>query len=441
MRILAATQQLPKFVGSFIALLFLTSTVLAQASWVNRPAPSFRITNDIAIADGNKYLVVGGNPHNDSITSIFITSDAGLNWNFIIDNVRHMVTDIEMIGANTGLISGWGGLIWKTTDFGVTWDTMNIQGNAASRHYNGFSFADGATAVAVGGNRTNDSIRTIIRTTDAGANWSIVEDGIGTWLQDVDFASSSVGVAVGDSSVILRTTDAGQNWSAVSSPLTNNRQLMSVNFIDANIGFIAGGNATKDSIQTLLKTVDGGQTWSILFDNLGPMLYDVYFHSATNGHAVGDWGHIIESMDTGNTWNPTNIDTSLNNLDGFRVVRFTDDKFGIAAGRAGKFLIYADSTVAREELDYGLTTNESISVFPVPANNDIYLATDFEQSRTLNIRIIDEMGRTVYSQRNQQFLSGKKELKISASDFTSGQYNLIAGDSEVFVHRKIIILK
>jgi photosystem II stability/assembly factor-like uncharacterized protein len=69
-----------------------------------------------------------------------------------------------------------------------------------------------------------------------------------------------------------------------------------VSFTDANTGTAVGSNGV------IVRTTDGGATWSqqqsgVLFD-----LFDVSFLDADNGIAVGDVGIIVRTTDSGATW-------------------------------------------------------------------------------------------------------------------------------------------
>jgi photosystem II stability/assembly factor-like uncharacterized protein len=53
----------------------------------------------------------------------------------------------------------------------------------------------------------------VLRTTNAGATWSIVTGGVLNHFNALDFDSTgTVGVAVADGTAVLRTTDGGSNW-------------------------------------------------------------------------------------------------------------------------------------------------------------------------------------------------------------------------------------
>src|SRR5215467_9921904 len=62
-------------------------------------------------------------------------------------------------------------------------------------------------------------------------------------------------VAVGYGGTILRTTDGGATWTPQFSGTTN--ILYGVSFVDANTGTAVGGNGT------ILRTTDGGATWTV----------------------------------------------------------------------------------------------------------------------------------------------------------------------------------
>lgn len=81
-------------------------------------------------------------------------------------------------------------------------------------------------------------------------------------LCDVSFTDPQHGWAVGDFGVILHTDDGGQHWSPQASGVTCT--LTSVCFVDARIGWAAGGMAfpyLHDSTGLVLSTRDGGASW------------------------------------------------------------------------------------------------------------------------------------------------------------------------------------
>jgi len=75
----------------------------------------------------------------------------------------------------------------------------------------------------------------------------------GNTLNSVHFINQNNGIVVGNSGTILKTTNAGINWTSLSSGTTNS--LLSVSFIDIDNGWVVGLDST------ILHTTNGGVTF------------------------------------------------------------------------------------------------------------------------------------------------------------------------------------
>ena len=71
---------------------------------------------------------------------------------------------------------------------------------------------------------------TLLKTTDGGDSWRIVEIPWLTYLLDIYFATESVGYIVGQDGLILKSNDSGENWTKQDISFTNN--LHRVRFLD-----------------------------------------------------------------------------------------------------------------------------------------------------------------------------------------------------------------
>lgn len=103
--------------------------------------------------------------------------------------------------------------------------------------------------------------------------------------------------------MIIRSTNAGNSWSVVYQDLTppGNKATLGIFdlfFVNSNLGFIT----QKDGI---LKTTNGGLTWSKCYNKIDEYFGALYFTSATTGWAAGD-DHTLKTTDGGNNWTEIN---------------------------------------------------------------------------------------------------------------------------------------
>ncbi|MEI6349337.1 MAG: T9SS type A sorting domain-containing protein [Bacteroidota bacterium] len=156
--------------------------------------------------------------------------------------------------------------------------------------------------IAVGGGwETQDSVQIMFQTEDFGLSWyENSHDGPAPWNKSIAFSDSINGFGVGYDGRIIKSNDAGRNWGYPTVPIE--RDLNKIVYVDAGTYFVAGGTKSSDSMQTILKTTDNGNTWIVKRDTYGSWLNSISFIDTLKGFAVGDNGVIISTINGGNTW-------------------------------------------------------------------------------------------------------------------------------------------
>lgn len=322
-----------------LSVFFFPSSVYAQ--WVSAFSPYGRDGNSVYILNNSTAAIAGGNESNDSIRSIFMTTDRADNWNINLDVIKSWLKSVVFSSYSNGVAVGYDGAILKTTDGGINWSSIIAPGNTYGRHFNSVCFADSLIGYIAGGWPADDSIQTILKTTDGGSTWNIQSDNLGYWLRSISFSDALNGMAVGDHGTILKTTDGGSNWAPLTVPgNAGTRDYQSVYMLNSLTALIVGGNRSNDSIQTILKTTDGGSNWNVVLDHLGPMLKSIDFAGVSQAYIVGNRGVILHSTDKGDSWTPVNLPFAINDTMDLNAVNFYNADFGIAVGRFGKMLIY-----------------------------------------------------------------------------------------------------
>lgn len=170
------------------------------------------------------YLQHGGQNHEGTLyDAIFNTADIGF--------------------AAAGVWNGEGAIV-GTWDGGHTWETVHWSPYAL--YGIDFPVSDASLiGYAVG------DLGTILKTTDGGYNWFVLQSGFYVTLTDVSFTDFDTGTAVGLNGVIMRTTDGGQNWSFQYAEEPGDYN--SVCMVDTYNGYIVGDGGT------ILHTTTGGE--------------------------------------------------------------------------------------------------------------------------------------------------------------------------------------
>ncbi len=286
------------------------------------------------------------------------TVDRGATWSadtvpgatslFFVD--VHAVDDSVAYLLGTDFDGGHSA-IYKTTDAGTTW-TLQHEDRRPGVFMDGLAFWDPEHGVAFGD--PVDSVFVVLTTGDGGDTWTPVpaerlpaplpgEAGFAAGGTAITVAGQDhvwIGTGGGARARVLMSSDRGRSWSAVETPLPGDESsgIFGLAFRDTLNGVAAGGDyrAPDDSSRNILRTRDGGRTWSLIARSQPPgVRYGaVYAHpgAQTLLVAVGPsgWGY---SADDGVGW--TLVDTM-----GLFTVTAAPDGTVWMAGDEGRIVLF-----------------------------------------------------------------------------------------------------
>ncbi|BAO56280.1 probable oxidoreductase [Nonlabens marinus S1-08] len=209
--------------------------------------------------------------------------------------------------------------------------------------YDSLKFWNDNEGIAMGD--PQDGCFTILMTKDGGNNWDKVPcEALPNMIEgEAAFAASNSNIAIngnhiwivtgGAAARVWHSADKGKSWQVMESPISQGGAMTgiyAVDFYDENLGVIMGGDWNAKEINTSNKAItrDGGKTWSLLADGVGPgYSSDISFVPGTQGQellAVGTPG-IWWSSDQGENW----IQLSES---GFYTAAFSQMDEGVLAG-------------------------------------------------------------------------------------------------------------
>jgi len=143
------------------------------------------------------------------------------------------------------------------------------------------------------------------KTTDGGQTWTqyfATQGGI-----YMLYFNGTNGLAMGRFGVCYWSNDRGTTWNRGSTDQAN-AIMFHVAFTTPTIGFATASEVTG-STGYILRTVDGGRNWTTIRNTPYP-LQGLAYNGVGRITAVGGGGHVVESNDSGNSWNEWSVGTN-----------------------------------------------------------------------------------------------------------------------------------
>lgn len=284
----------------------------SQWEWLN-PKPSGYTCNKITFTDSLNGFILNSNG------DLLSTNNQGANWNFK-QNFPNVVT-MDIAGSN-GIISGYFGTVYITTDKGNTWQRKT------TTFTDYLPMADMVTRDTMFVANNNGKI---YRTDDGGNTWKTFNCGIR--ISSIEFVNSKVGYAGGSDAFILKTEDGGATWQKILTVNFTPSNTLAIKFIDVNTGFAFREHST------ILKTIDGGKTWEEY--RIGDKIYSIYFLNNNIGFASGEHGVMYRTDDRGATWKWIGASARIYAYD-LNSIFFLNESTGFSVGSRGRILKTTD---------------------------------------------------------------------------------------------------
>ncbi len=268
------------------------------------------------------------------------TTDGGVSFTNLTKGMDLNFYSFHFLDDKTGLAGDGMGMI-RTTDGGYSWNKVNTPG---IMNFGYFKFFDSKNGVA-GGAKENEygpgyGFGTIYSTTDAGETWNLVGDNNLPVISKMTFVSPTIAYGIRgdiDGQKVVKSVDGGKTWSDLKTGTDEKESLIAIFFTDVNTGWVSGVKTleypTKPGNDTyfIRFTADGGKTWKEQFRKVGnPYNQQIFFSDSKNGCIV-----LTESSTTvpfsyitsdgGKKWTPVEFKDEVFIVN---TLHFTDKKNG-----------------------------------------------------------------------------------------------------------------
>jgi photosystem II stability/assembly factor-like uncharacterized protein len=244
------------------------------------------IVYDMWVNENNIWAVGSPTIAGTTFDQIIFSSDKGETWQVQESgNSQSFYYSISMCNQNTGFVSGTGGSILKTSNGGQNWAIVN---NPSSVSLNKIDFVNENVGWVFGDNGF------IFKTTNSGFNWNLQNSNDTVSFLSAHMLNENTGWAVGEEGRIIKTVDGGANWFS-QNLVGVTGDVLDIEMLNESSGFACG-------YSYLIKTTNGGENWNYITCPVsGSYPQSLDFINMNTG-IINFGNNTIKTTDGGNTW-------------------------------------------------------------------------------------------------------------------------------------------
>jgi photosystem II stability/assembly factor-like uncharacterized protein len=370
--------------------------------------------------------------------------------------------DVFFLNANLGwAVKGHYSALYKTTDGGATWTEQIASGTLG-----GFQYFRNVEFLNANIGFIGTLSGTFYKSIDGGTTWNLVTNisTIPDAICGIDCVGTSTVYGCGayfSPAYIIKSIDSGATWQYINMSAYANA-LVEVLFVDENIGFASGSNASGPIV---LKTINGGTTWTTLYNGTiaGEYVWKLQILPNTNNNTIfgsvesvaPNPGRMIKSINGGTTW----ISKNVPDVD-VQAIGFVTENHGWIGGHHTGFYetfdggdTWTNTTVGsnlnriffiNDQLAYAcgttiykMTNNLSVTPFPEqeriplkvtvapnPIKDKLNIEIDFIGSDNLVLGLYSETGQLIKQLKKDLITTYGKKNYVFDFPYSNGVYIL-----------------
>lgn len=385
----------------FTAILF---SVFCHAQWDTLNTQTHTDFHSISFPDNMNGLAVGKNPTTGR-GAAFYTADAGQTWTAAnMSSNAPAINDVTFFSPYLG---------YAVSDSGQIF-TCNVSGMIISAPFqlgaDNFNciFKASDTVAYIGGDNG-----VLYRTPDFGQSWDTLNSQTTNAIRDIYFSNALTGWIVCDGGYIGSTTDGGQTWVAdTTQPYYGFLQCKSIGFAGTSMkAFVVGDDGL------IVSSTDNGMTWPNTLALTTYNLNCIRFSNDLSGVMVGSNGLIMRTWVGG----PNFADESMSYVtETLTKVCYANDSTAYICGYNGRIL---KSNIDISSVHETFAASMQANVYPNPFTDELHIVLLLEKSSAVNMIITDLSGRVVAEENSGELHAGENIISPAGiSSLASGTY-------------------
>jgi hypothetical protein len=397
-----------------------------SAQWVQTGVLGGGGPNIKSLAAAGKYLFAGTD------SGVFVSTDEGATWT--LSNTGLTDTNVPSLAVNDSeVFAGTHDGVFYSTDHGATWSPAN---SGPMQNTDAASLLVKGSDLFVGtfGNG-------ILLSSDGGSTWATADSGL-TNLYVFCLTASGGNILAGTTIGVFLSTNNGASWNAILNGW-NGPWGYNVRALTVSNGYLYAGVDANDGSNSIYRSTDNGETWSILGGSPSGTTTYAFAVSGTNVFAGGDGG-VDVSTDNGATWTmastsefPTTIISALVVSDtNLYAGTSIDPPIGVFRRPLSQMVTGIGEEGNTTPRDYSLSQN-----YPNPFNPSTVIRYQLPANAFVTLKVYDILGREVRTLVDERQNAGIHSVTFSASGLTSGVYFYRIETGTYHDAKKLLLLK
>lgn len=387
------------------------ASIPALGQWEPLAVPGSIRYDDLFFINAQRGWAAGG-----ALGWILRTSDGGDTWQVVLTDPApdHYLRSIEFATPQLGLCGSLTGSFWRTTDGGDTWEDIQ---DRLPQPVPGICGLSAPTPQVIYGTGVFHGPAYVLKSDDAGESWQHIDMAAQAWcLVDVLFQSADTGLVAGGAAQetggasIFRTVDGGATWTEVFNTGSGTEWIWKLQSPDDQHIYASIESASFSAPARYARSADGGITWQL--DTIAPSgrMQGIGFLDPMHGWA-GD-ALLFETTDGGGHW------AEVDPVPGFDRFHRVDGSLAFMGANG----VFRHGSGAVSVGEHSSPPEEQVAAYPDPTAGPTVVRAELNARSWARIEVRDLLGGLVARVNNGYLDAGRHEFPVDLSSAAAGAY-------------------